>query len=105
MLELPLLKFRSYTAASRKPNLIAFGMYCNNASADLDVIEDNSSTTLPVTGAQDGANAVFTVPGPPGAIYINGARQAPTIDFVISTGGFTFTIPPRATDIILVFST
>lgn len=102
---MPLLKFRTYTSASRKPNMIAFGLYRNNASADLDVIEDNSSTTLSVTGVQDGSNAVFTIPGALGALYVNGARQAPTIDYVVSTGGFTLTIPPRATDIILAFST
>lgn len=102
---MPQLKWRNYTASSRKPNMIAFGMYRSGASADLDVIEDNSSTTLAVTGTQNGTNAAFTIPGALGALYVNGARQAPTVDFVVSTGGFTLTIPPKATDIILAFST
>ncbi len=102
---MPQLKFRNYLAASRKPNMIAFGLYRNTASADLDVIEDNSSTTLAVTGVQDGTNATFTIPGALGALYVNGARQAPEYDYTVSSGGFTLTIPPRATDIILAFST
>lgn len=101
---MPVLKFRNYLAASRKPNAIAFGMYMAQASADLDVIEDHTSETLAITGTQDGSNTAFTIPGALGALYVNGARQAPNIDYVASSGGFTLMVPPQATDIILAFS-
>lgn len=83
----------------------AFGMYQAQATADLDVIEDHTSETLAITGTQDGSNTTFTVPGALGELYVNGARQAPNVDFVVSTGGFTLLVAPKASDIILAFST
>ena len=102
---MPLLTFRNYLAASRKPNMINFGLYRAEAGSDLAVIEENSATPLPVTGTQDGVNRAFIIPGPLGSLYLNGLRQAVGIDFTITTGGFTMTIPPRATDLFLAFST
>lgn len=84
--------------------MIGFGMYRTEASADLDVIEDNSATALVVTGTQDGTNATFTLSGSLGSLYVNGARQYPDVDYAVSTGGFTLAIPPKATDIILALS-
>lgn len=85
--------------------MIAFHMYASGASADLDVIEDHTSESMTVTGTQDGSNTAFTIPGALGALYVNGARQDPNVDYVASTGGFTLLVPPKVTDIILAFST
>lgn len=101
---MPVLKFRNYLAASRKHNCIAFGMYQSGATADLDVIEDTAIVSMTVTGTQDGSNTAFIVPGPLGALYVNGLRQAPNIDYTVTTGGFTLNVPPNVNDTILAFS-
>jgi hypothetical protein len=55
----------------------------------------------------DGTNTIFTVPHPFAAeslaVYLNGLRQRPTIDFVVlNDTQFQFTSAPRAGDSVIV---
>jgi hypothetical protein len=100
---MPLLRFRNFLSASRKPNMQAFGMYKAEANADLDVIEAYGIVPMAIgfTGTQDGSNHTFTISGPPSSIYLNGLRQATPGDYTIVGVVVTFTLAPQADDIIL----
>lgn len=101
---MPVLKYRNFLAASRKRNMIPFGMFRAEATADLAVIEDNSSDImLGVVGVQDGSNATFTTSDTVGKVYVNGALLAPDIDYSATSTGFILVRAPIATDIILAF--
>src|SRR5690242_10438786 len=103
---MPLLKFRNYQAASRKRNMIAFGLYRQDASADLDVIEDVGSGKLGFTGTQDGQNTVFTLSAVPSdsnlVIVKNGLvlKSGAGNDYTLSGATVTLATPPYADDAI-----
>lgn len=101
---MPVLKFRNFLAASRKPNMLAFGMYRAEAAADIVVIENNSGADLlGLAGTQDGSNATFTTSAAVGKLFLNGALLAPNIDYSTTGTGFILMRAPIATDIILAF--
>lgn len=101
---MPLLKFRNFLAASRKPNMLPFGMYRAEASADIDVIEDYGTlrigSGLGITGVQDGVNTVFIMSDQPALVFLNGLYQTVGIDYSVNVNIVTFTIAPLADDII-----
>lgn len=101
---MPLLKFRNYLSASRKPNMIAFGMF--KEGSNLDHIEGLGTSALAVTGTQDGSNQTFTLSASPDPTFTlvirNGLVQKNAVDFTIAGTSLTFLTPPAADDIILV---
>ncbi len=106
---MPLLKFRSYTAASRKRNMAQFGMCRAEATSDLAVIEDAADTPLGITGTQDGVNRNFTVSAPIASLYRNGLRMNPGNesvlgDYFVVGNTLTWVIAPLSDDIILGFA-
>ena len=107
---MPVLKFRNFLAASRRRNMMGFGMYRAEAGADLEVIEDAASGSIAISGTQNGANTIFTLsaaPIPPADLIIayNGLIQKLGVDYVIAGATLTFTMAPVAEDILLAFIT
>lgn len=106
---MPVLKFTNFLAASRKRNMIGFGLFRSNANADLSVIDDLASGAVTISGAQNGTNSVFTISALTSADNLilarNGLIQAPTIDFTVSGHILTLVVPPAADDILMAFVT
>lgn len=102
---MPLLKFRNFLAASRKPNMVPFGMYMVQASADTDVIENYGTLALGsglgISGVQNGINMVFTMSAPPAQIFLNGLYQKVGVDYSVGGNVVTFAIPPVSDDIMV----
>jgi hypothetical protein len=105
---MPTLKHRNFLSASRKRNCIAFGMYRQDASADLEVIEDVGSGLLAITGTQDGSNAEFTLSAVPSGTNLvmvrNGNVLKINVDYLLSGNTVTFAIAPEAADILLAIA-
>lgn len=102
---MPLLKFRNFTAASRKRNMAQFGMYRSDALGDLAVIEDAADTAIGITGTQNGTNTAFTISAPIASLYRNGLFQATPGDYSVSGSTLTWVSAPASDDIILGFTT
>lgn len=81
----------------------AFGMYRDEANADLDVIEAYGTVPVAIgfTGTQDGTNRSFVISGPPTLIALNGLLQSTPGDYTIAGNTVTFTLAPEADDILL----
>jgi hypothetical protein len=77
-----------------------FGMFRAEAAADLEVIDDASSSSVAITGTQDGVNADFTVDALPAVLVRNGLRQSTPGDYSITGNTLTWVVPPTADDII-----
>jgi hypothetical protein len=58
-----------------------------------------------LTGAQNGANTVFTVGIAPSQVWVNGVGQNPGVDYTLSGSGLiiTFAVPPISTDTLLAW--
>jgi hypothetical protein len=100
---MPVLRFRNFLAASRKPNMLAFGMYQYNANRDLDVIEAYGVVPMAIgfTGVQNGSNKVFVISAPPTLVVFNGLIQSTPGDYTIAGTTVTFTMAPQPDDILL----
>ena len=98
---MPAMPYQNFTACSRKPNMIRFGMF--PAGSDLSWID--CSGTITVTAAEtpagtiDGVNDTFTLAGAPALdaggvaelwLSKNGILLAPGVGFTISGGTITF---------------
>ena len=87
--------FVNYTAALRKPLLVAFGMF-NTADSLAFIYSIGSSapfTPVPLIGTIDGSNAVFTTPTAVTggcAVFRNGICQDPAISYTLSGSTITF---------------
>ena len=109
---MPQFFFRNFTAATRKPNAIQFGLYRKEATADVSWIEGLTAGggRLTITGTQDGVNTTFTLSGTPvngadGLIFArNGSALSPTTDFTVSGNTVTTVVAPLATDILLAIA-
>lgn len=88
-------RFRNFTSATRKPFLIQFGLYQAGQQADLDVIEGISDASVPITGAQNGANPTFTIPYSPYEVQIfrRGLLMKPLLDYTFSGSTITWLNP------------
>jgi hypothetical protein len=100
------VRFRNFTAASRKPHMIQFGMYAQGAS--LDVIESIIGTPIGVTGTQDGSNTTFTVSLAFDTsltdVLRNGLHQFSPGDYSLSGTTLTWVVPPEADDSIVILA-
>jgi hypothetical protein len=98
-------RFRNYTAASRKPFLLQFGMYMAGAGSDLSVIEDvELLTPVAFSGAQNGVNTTYTLSISPTAARVikNGNTLSQLTDYTLSGNTLNMASPPTAIDILLI---
>lgn len=103
---MPLIRFRNFTAAARKPFMIPFGMYKAEAGSDLDVIEDaDLITRLGISGVQNGVNTSFALSSAPQLAQIlkNGKPLSRPAEYSISSSTLILAVPPTAKDILLAF--
>lgn len=98
---MPVLRFQNFLAASRKKNAQRFGLFRSDATADLDVIDDASATSIGFTGTQDGVNDTFTISAFPDKVFRNGLLQSTPADYSIVSNTIVWVLPPAADDTIL----
>jgi hypothetical protein len=101
-------KFRSFTAAQRKPNIHYFGLLSQGRSLDfIDSVPDGPyglDGAVELSGTKNSSNLIFTYPVMPGTVFLtkNSLRLISPNDYsavtIGSTVTVTMTVAPVASD-------
>jgi hypothetical protein len=91
-------KFRSFTAAQRKPNIHYFGLLSSGRSLDfIDSAPDDPNSydgVVELSGTKNGSNLIFTYPSQSGTVFLtkNSLRLISPNDYSAVTVGSTVTV-------------